>query len=475
MTSAVATRTPTGKRRRPSTSDPSSRASGYAAHGSAPVPPTSAAMANATTSNTANPSSASTSHEGGADRDARGRAGSSSVRSRGGSRGATSTESRKDPSWPRPPRGGDVSGSATSRRVRQGRATAHQVGRQGGRGGPAALRSVGDMNTSPGPAPDRRRPPVPPVPPDPAPRPTLGETVRSLSWPLVLGLGALALVRPLLMVLGVDGAIGRPAAPLLVTLVLTVVWVAAIVVARPAHPLATGVAVGLVYGCWRSSSAPCCRPCSRGAPGPRRPSRGDRPRAADQRALGRVRWCRGARRPRGPAALRGRATRSRSLGPVADRRPHPTPPHRTAPHHPADRPRERPMTATNTHPRPAVPPVPAGPPGGLPRRRRGPLARALLVLGFLAVLLVGAVVAVLGVAWARAATSTAGAVEFTRPLAVPARSGIAHGGRRARLRAGGASGRRGPRRVRAHADDRPERRPPRADAASRARGGCAST
>ncbi|MFE9233801.1 multicopper oxidase family protein [Cellulosimicrobium funkei] len=77
------------------------------------------------------------------------------------------------------------------------------------------------------------------------------------------------------------------------------------------------------------------------------------------------------------------------------------------------------MTATNTHPRPAVPPVPAGPPGGLPRRRRGPLARALLVLGFLAVLLVGAVVAVLGVAWARAATSTAGAVEFTRPLAVP--------------------------------------------------------
>ncbi len=41
------------------------------------------------------------------------------------------------------------------------------------------------------------------------------------------------------------------------------------------------------------------------------------------------------------------------------------------------------------------------------------------MLGFLAVLLVGAVVAVLGVAWARAATSTAGAVEFTRPLAVP--------------------------------------------------------
>ncbi|WP_415296087.1 hypothetical protein [Cellulosimicrobium sp. SJTW-1] len=97
------------------------------------------------------------------------------------------------------------------------------------------------MNPTPGPAPHR------PVPPGP-PRPTLGETVRSLSWPLVLGLGALALVRPLLSVTGLDGAIGRPAAPLLATLVLTIVWVGAIVVARPAHPLATGVAVGLAYG-----------------------------------------------------------------------------------------------------------------------------------------------------------------------------------------------------------------------------------
>ncbi|MCO7272014.1 multicopper oxidase family protein [Cellulosimicrobium cellulans] len=80
------------------------------------------------------------------------------------------------------------------------------------------------------------------------------------------------------------------------------------------------------------------------------------------------------------------------------------------------------MTTTYTTPPPAVPPAPgapAGPPGGRPRRRRGPLARVLVVLGLVVVLFVGAVVAVVGVAWARAATSTAGAVEFTRPLAVP--------------------------------------------------------
>ncbi|WP_426308746.1 multicopper oxidase family protein [Cellulosimicrobium sp. E-16] len=80
------------------------------------------------------------------------------------------------------------------------------------------------------------------------------------------------------------------------------------------------------------------------------------------------------------------------------------------------------MTTTYTTPPPAVPPAPgapAGPPGGRPRRRRGPLARVLVVLGLVVALFVGVVAAVVGVAWARAATSTAGAVEFTRPLAVP--------------------------------------------------------
>lgn len=65
---------------------------------------------------------------------------------------------------------------------------------------------------------------------------------------------------------------------------------------------------------------------------------------------------------------------------------------------------------------PGFPPVPASRPA---RRRRGPLARVLLVLGLIALLFVGAIVAVVGVAWARAATSTVGAVEFTRPLAIP--------------------------------------------------------
>ncbi|MFJ1511889.1 multicopper oxidase family protein [Cellulosimicrobium funkei] len=63
---------------------------------------------------------------------------------------------------------------------------------------------------------------------------------------------------------------------------------------------------------------------------------------------------------------------------------------------------------------PTVPPA-VVPAAGPPHRAR----RVVLVLGLGALLLVGTIVAVLGVAWARAATSTAGAVAFTRPLAVP--------------------------------------------------------
>ena len=80
------------------------------------------------------------------------------------------------------------------------------------------------------------------------------------------------------------------------------------------------------------------------------------------------------------------------------------------------------MTAPSTTPYPVTPPAggePPTPPAGRSRRRRSPVVRVLVVLGVVAALFVGTVVTVVAVAWARASTSTAGAVEFTRPLAVP--------------------------------------------------------
>lgn len=72
-------------------------------------------------------------------------------------------------------------------------------------------------------------------------------TLRNLHWPLVLGLGAFALLRPLLNIAGLMDLLGRPVGPVLVTAGITVVWIVA-VTARRVDPVPTLVGVGLTYG-----------------------------------------------------------------------------------------------------------------------------------------------------------------------------------------------------------------------------------
>lgn len=67
-------------------------------------------------------------------------------------------------------------------------------------------------------------------------------------WPLVVSLGALALVRPLMSVTGVTEAIGAPWAQLGVTLLVTAAWVVAVVVAHVPRPFVTLVCAGVAYG-----------------------------------------------------------------------------------------------------------------------------------------------------------------------------------------------------------------------------------
>jgi hypothetical protein len=69
----------------------------------------------------------------------------------------------------------------------------------------------------------------------------------SLHWPLVVGLGALALVRPLMSIVGLMDELGRPLAPLLATLVISVVWIAVVGLSRVPEPVLTLVFAGLVY------------------------------------------------------------------------------------------------------------------------------------------------------------------------------------------------------------------------------------
>lgn len=70
--------------------------------------------------------------------------------------------------------------------------------------------------------------------------------LQEVSWPLVLGLGAFALVRPLLNITGVADALGRPATPLLATLVISLVWVV-VAATRARQPLLTLVLAGITY------------------------------------------------------------------------------------------------------------------------------------------------------------------------------------------------------------------------------------
>lgn len=73
-------------------------------------------------------------------------------------------------------------------------------------------------------------------------------TPRGVPWSLVLALGALALVRPLMSATGVSEAIGSPWSQLGTTVVITVAWIVAVVVARVPRPFLTLVLTGLTYG-----------------------------------------------------------------------------------------------------------------------------------------------------------------------------------------------------------------------------------
>ncbi|WP_017604036.1 hypothetical protein [Nocardiopsis alkaliphila] len=71
---------------------------------------------------------------------------------------------------------------------------------------------------------------------------------RSVSWPLALALGTLALLRPLMNATGITDMIGAPWAQLGATLLITVVWILAVLVSRAPRPFLTLVCAGLTYG-----------------------------------------------------------------------------------------------------------------------------------------------------------------------------------------------------------------------------------
>lgn len=91
---------------------------------------------------------------------------------------------------------------------------------------------------------------LPPTePPGGPPGGPLGGRGRpAVSWPLVAGLGGLALLWPLAELTGMVDALGASAAWLLVGGTVTVVWVGAVGLGRVPRPVLTLTLAGVVYG-----------------------------------------------------------------------------------------------------------------------------------------------------------------------------------------------------------------------------------
>jgi hypothetical protein len=72
--------------------------------------------------------------------------------------------------------------------------------------------------------------------------------LEQLHWPLIVGLGALALLRPLLSIVGLMEGLGRPLGPLLVTALISLAWLVIVVMSNVRRPLLTLVWTGITYG-----------------------------------------------------------------------------------------------------------------------------------------------------------------------------------------------------------------------------------
>jgi len=73
-------------------------------------------------------------------------------------------------------------------------------------------------------------------------------SMQQLHWPLIIGMGALALVRPLLNITGLLDGLGRPFGPLLISVLISLAWLVLVVLVRAHRPLLTLVWTGITYG-----------------------------------------------------------------------------------------------------------------------------------------------------------------------------------------------------------------------------------
>lgn len=72
--------------------------------------------------------------------------------------------------------------------------------------------------------------------------------IKSLNWLLIITLGVVALIRPVVRIVwDQTGTAGNQLVPVLLTIGISLVWIAALGLSRVREPLLTGTFVGLSY------------------------------------------------------------------------------------------------------------------------------------------------------------------------------------------------------------------------------------
>lgn len=69
-----------------------------------------------------------------------------------------------------------------------------------------------------------------------------------LNWGLIAALSFVALIRPLMSMTGISEMIGQPFASIAATILISIAWIAAVIMKKEPQPVLTLLVVGIGYG-----------------------------------------------------------------------------------------------------------------------------------------------------------------------------------------------------------------------------------
>ncbi len=71
---------------------------------------------------------------------------------------------------------------------------------------------------------------------------------KNFNWGFIAVLSIIALIRPIMSILGISDAIGKPIASITATIVISIVWIMAVYIKQDSQPILTLFFVGIGYG-----------------------------------------------------------------------------------------------------------------------------------------------------------------------------------------------------------------------------------